>query len=122
MPGAREQHRGCGTEAFLEAAHCHLLQVGIVEPELAPVGDDDLLIGVAIVPAKPVGPGDRKRASSTLRDAPFTIAHHLHERRRQRLDAGQVTRDAGNGVVGRVRRAGERQPRGSRAESRATLC
>ena len=57
------------SRAPARAPHRDLLQVGIVEPELSAVGDDGLLVGLEIVPAKPVGPRDRQRpvARSVMR-------------------------------------------------------
>ena len=60
---AAQQHRRRRRQRFVELAHGDLLQVGVVEPDARAVGDDDLAVRLAIVPAKAIRTRDRQRAA-----------------------------------------------------------
>ena len=52
---AGEQRGGTATQGRIQFPDCHLIQVGIVQPEFGTVSDDELLVGLLVSPAEFAG-------------------------------------------------------------------
>ena len=88
--------------------HRDLLQLGVVNPQPAPVGDDLLTIGVVVVPAKTARALQRQRAAALAHLATVGVVENLDEVGPQ---AAQFTAEALQplqaGFSGRQRRDGQ---------------
>src|SRR3569623_104746 len=79
-----QQLRRRVADRLVERLHRHLFEFDIVDPHLAAVGDDELVIRRLIIPAEFTGPLQRQRALRLLADFLAGVEHGLGEFAAQR--------------------------------------
>src|SRR3569623_3302674 len=79
-----QQLRRRVADRLVERLHRHLFEFYVVDPHLAAVGDDDLMIRRLIIPAEFTGPLQRQRALRLLADLHAGVEHGLGEFTAQR--------------------------------------
>lgn len=72
---AGQQRGGTGAERLVHLAHRHLIEIGVVGPELLAVGDEQHLVGLVVGPAQFAGPRQREAAAGVLLLA-AAFGHH----------------------------------------------
>ena len=95
---AGQQGSGRARDHIAEWFDGDLIEVGVVQPELAAVTDDHLLIGCVVVPAEFTGPGKCHLPAGLLGDSAILVGNGLDEVRLGRpgaVDKGFQAVDAG---------------------------
>ena len=71
--GAAEEERWCVGKRFGLRLHGDLLEIDVVTPDVGAVGDQPLLVGLLVHPAKAARPLDLQRAAGLLQQEPIGI-------------------------------------------------
>jgi hypothetical protein len=108
-----QQRRRRGIQRPPLRAQRHLLQIRVVEPQLLAVGDDELPIGFAVVPAKPVRARQVDHTARLLHRLALLVEKHLPE---PGFEGAQIAEEAVQPIACRLRRAGHVDGAGSEAE------
>src|SRR5687767_8371776 len=98
LVAACQQRCGAGAERAVVLAYRHLVQVLVVEPDPGAVADDDLLVGLVVLPAKLARPGELHGSRRLLQLLHILVEHHLREagaRRRGLLEHALEPLDGG---------------------------
>src|SRR6185503_6699600 len=83
-----EQRRGRGRDRLVDALHRHLVQVGVVDPELLAIAHEDLLVGLVVGPAELAGALEGERARGALDHLAGAVVDLLVEARGGGLRGG----------------------------------
>ncbi len=120
--GSGQQHRGRAGEGGIHVAHVGLREILVVEPDLLAVGQNQLLGGFRIIPAKLSRALQIELAGGAAQHLAVAVIDGLREVGRPGRQAGQIFLDLARGRGCRCDRGRARQADAAGAQRRELRC